>query len=56
MKAVTTGDEIAGDLVADAVLDVGYARMIGVEIMRLDVGRFINRGETGGAARVIAST
>jgi hypothetical protein len=50
--AVAAGDEIAGDLVADAVLDVGDARMIGVEIMRLDVGGLIDRGETGRFTRV----
>ena len=38
VKAVAAGDEVAGDLVADAVLDIGDARMVGVEIMRLDVG------------------
>ena len=29
--------------------------MVGVEIMRLDVGGLINRGETGGLARFIRS-
>src|SRR6202022_2473778 len=52
VESVATGDEIAGNLVADAVLDVGYARTIGVEIVRLDVGRLVNRGETGSATRV----
>jgi hypothetical protein len=47
VETVATGDEIAGDGVADAVLEIGDARMIGVEIMRLDVGSLVNRGETG---------
>jgi len=32
MESVAPGDEVAGNLVADAVLDVADARMIGVEI------------------------
>ena len=47
VKAVAAGDEVAGDLVADAVLDVSDARMIGVEIMRLDVAGLVDRGEAG---------
>ena len=52
MKAVAAGDEVAGDLVADAVLDVADAGMVGVEIERLDVGGLIDRGEAGGLAGV----
>ena len=52
MKSVAAGDEIAGDLVADAVLEVGDARTIGVEIMRLDVCGFINGGQAGRLAGV----
>src|ERR1700676_2848642 len=44
VKTVAAGDEIAIDLVRDAVLDVSDARMIGVKIVRLDVGGFINGG------------
>jgi len=40
------------DFVTGAVLDKGNAGMIGVEIMRFDVGGLINRGEAGGLARV----
>ena len=52
MESVAAGDEVAGDLMADAVLDVGDARMIGVEIMRFDVGGLIDRGQAGRLARV----
>src|SRR5258705_7695082 len=52
VKAVAAGDEVACDLMADAVLVVGDARMVGVEIMRLDVGGLIDGGEAGGLARV----
>ena len=52
VKAVAAGDEVAGDLVGDAVLDVGDARMVGVEIVRLDVGRLVDRGQPGRLARV----
>ena len=52
MKAVAAGDEVAGDLVADAVLDVGDARVVGIEIMRFDVGGLVDGGEAGGLARV----
>ena len=45
MKAVAAGDEIAGDLVGNAVLHIGDARMVGVEIMRRDVGGAIYRGQ-----------
>jgi hypothetical protein len=43
MKAVAAGDEVAFDLVADAVLDVADARAVGIEIERLDVGGLIDR-------------
>src|SRR4051812_38288391 len=52
MGAVATGDEIASDLVAHAILLVAYARTIGVEIVRLDVGRLIDRRQARGFARV----
>ena len=52
MEAVAAGDEVAVDLVADAVLDVGDARAVGVEIMRFDVGGLIDGGEPGRLARV----
>src|SRR5260221_8983054 len=52
VKTVAAGDEIAIDLVRDAVLDVSDARMIGVKIVRLDVGGFINRGQSGGFPRI----
>ena len=52
MKTVAAGDEIAFDLVADAILDVGDARAVGIEIMGLDVGGLIDSGEPGGLAGV----
>src|SRR6266702_7165774 len=52
VKAVATGDEVAIDLVGDAVLDPGYARVTTVEIMRLYVLGLIDRGEAGGLARI----
>ena len=52
MEAVAAGDEVAFDLVADAVLDVGDARAVGIEIMRLDVGGLIDGGEARCLARV----
>src|SRR5258708_4518948 len=52
MESVAAGDEIAVDLMRKSVLDVSDARMIGVEIMRLDVGGFINRGQPSRLARV----
>src|SRR6202011_4786250 len=52
VKTVAAGDEIAIDLVRDAVLDVSDARMIGVKIVRLDVGGFINGGQPGRLARI----
>ena len=45
VKAVAAGDEVAGDLVGDAVLHIGDARMVGVEIMRRDVGGLVDRGQ-----------
>ena len=42
VKAVAAGDEVAGDLVGDAVLDVGDAGVVGIEIMRLDVGGLVD--------------
>src|SRR6185437_13111179 len=45
MKAVAARDEVATDLVGSAVLYVSHARMIGVEIVRLDVGRLVDRRE-----------
>src|SRR4030095_11691171 len=52
MKAVAAGDEVAFDLVREAVLDVADARPVGVEIMRLDVGGLVDGGEAGGLAGV----
>ncbi len=52
MEAVATGNEVAGDVLADAVLDIGNTGMIGVEIVRRDVGGLIDRGQTGSGARV----
>src|SRR6267154_3408512 len=52
MEAVAAGDEVAGDLVADTVLAIGDTRVIGIEIMRLDVTGLVNRGEAGRLARV----
>src|SRR6185312_1624777 len=45
MKAVAAGNEIAVNLASDAILLVSHARMIGVEIVRLDVGRLVDRRE-----------
>ena len=52
VEAVAAGDEIAVDLAGHAVLDIGDARTVGVEIMRLDVGGLIDRGQPRGLARV----
>ena len=52
MESVAAGDEVAVDLVGDAVLDVGDARTVGIEIMRFDIGSLIDRGEAGRLARV----
>ena len=52
MKAVAAGDEVAFDLVGDPVLDIADARLIGVEIVRLDVTGFVNGGEAGFFARI----
>ena len=43
MDSVAAGDEVAGDLVGDAVLDVSDARLAGIEIKRLDVGGLSTR-------------
>jgi hypothetical protein len=43
VEPVAAGNEVAGDLVAGAVLVKGNAGMVGVEIMRLDVGGLIDR-------------
>ena len=36
----------------DAILDIADAGMIGIEIMRLDVGGLVDGGKTGRLARV----
>src|SRR5260370_33781824 len=52
MESVAAGNEIASYLVRDTVRDVSDARMLGVDIMRLDGGGFINRGQPSRLARV----
>jgi len=38
VEAVAAGDEIAGDLVGCAVLDIADARVIGIKVKGCDVG------------------
>jgi hypothetical protein len=52
MKTVAAGDEVAFDLVADAVLDISDARAVAIEIERFDVGGLIDGGEAGRLAGV----
>ena len=52
MKSVAAGDEVAFDLVGDAVLDIGDAGAVGIEIERLDVGGLVDGGEAGRLAGV----
>jgi len=52
MESVAAGDEVAGEFMAGAVLDVADNRMVGVEIMQADIGGVVNRGEAGLVAGV----
>src|SRR5262249_34396709 len=45
VEAVAAGDEVAENLVGDAVLHVGYARVTAVEIVRLHVLGLVDRSE-----------
>ncbi len=52
MKAVAAGDEVAFDLVREAIPDIADARAVAIEIMRFDVGGLVDRGEPGRLAGV----
>ena len=50
MKAIATGDEVAGEFVRHAVHRVAHARLIGVEIMHAHVLRAVDGAQASGLA------
>ena len=52
MKAVASGDEVARDLMFDAVFAVADARLVRVEVVDADVRGLVDGGGVGGRARV----